>query len=68
VGLSAQATATVVGRVRSAVAGGSTEAAVLADQLDLDQGLVTAALLRLQEAGELIADPTTRTFSLKESP
>jgi Mn-dependent DtxR family transcriptional regulator len=58
----------VVGRVRSAIAGGTAEVAALAALLDLDQGLVVAALKRLQEDGELIADPTTRTFSLKESP
>lgn len=66
VGLSAKSTAEVLGRVRAAIADGATELSVLADQLDLDQGVIVAALKRMQEDGELTTDQATRTFSLKE--
>lgn len=66
VGLSDEKTAEVIGRVRQAIAEGATDLDALITAVALDAGLVTAAVRRIQESGELTLNPSTRTFSLKD--
>jgi len=66
VGLSAERTDEVLAEARAAVAEGASTIAEVTAALGQDEGVVTAALLRLRDAGDVVLDRQTRTFRVED--